>query len=90
MKHSSVKKSIVILKSSGKFLLEFLRWAAIAVVVGCIGGVIGIILGIIFSAIGGSLLDINAAPSVGAIAISFTISAGIGVAFWFLPAKKAA
>lgn len=41
MKHSSVKKSIVILKSSGKFLLEFLRWAAIAVVVGCIGGVIG-------------------------------------------------
>ena len=41
MKHSSVKKSIVIVRSSGKFLLEFLRWAAIAVVVGCIGGVIG-------------------------------------------------
>ena len=59
-------------------------------VISCIGGVIGIILGIVFSAIGGRLLDINAVPSVGAIAISFTISAGIGVAFGFLPAKKAA
>lgn len=58
--------------------------------ISCIGGVIGIILGIIFSALGGKLLNINAVPSVGAIVASFTISAGIGVAFGFLPARKAA
>ena len=58
--------------------------------ISCIGGIIGIILGVAFSAVGGKLLDINASPSVGAIIISFTISAGIGVAFGFLPAKKAA
>ena len=58
--------------------------------ISCIGGVIGIILGIIISKIGGNLLDINAVPSVTAIIVSFTISAGIGIAFGFLPAKKAA
>lgn len=58
--------------------------------ISCIGGVIGIILGIAFSAVGGKLLDINAVPSVGAIIASFSISAGIGVAFGFLPARKAA
>ena len=61
-----------------------------AATVSCIGGIIGIILGVLLSAVGGKLLNINAAPSVGAVIISFTISAGIGVAFGFLPARKAA
>ena len=59
-------------------------------VISCIGGAIGIILGIAFSYAGGRLLGINAVPSAGAIIISFTISAGIGVAFGFFPARKAA
>ena len=59
-------------------------------VISCIGGAIGIILGIAFSYAGGKLLGINAVPSAGAIIISFTISAGIGVAFGFFPARKAA
>lgn len=57
--------------------------------ISCIGGIIGIILGIIISEVAGKLLGMNAVPSVGAIIISFTISAGIGVAFGFLPARKA-
>ena len=61
-----------------------------AATVSCIGGIIGIILGVLLSAVGGKLLNIDAAPSVGAVIISFTISAGIGVAFGFLPARKAA
>ncbi len=59
-------------------------------VISCIGGVIGIILGILISKLGGNLLNIDAAPSVTAIVASFSISAGIGIAFGFLPARKAA
>lgn len=58
--------------------------------VSCIGGVIGIILGVLFSSLGGKLLGLSASPSVAAIIASFSISAGIGVVFGFLPAKKAA
>lgn len=58
--------------------------------VSCVGGVIGIILGVIFSFLGGKLLNLDAVPSLGAVIVSFTISAGIGVAFGFLPARKAA
>lgn len=58
--------------------------------ISCIGGVIGIILGSLFAILGGKLLGMDAKPSVGAIITSFTISAGIGIAFGFLPAKKAA
>lgn len=84
-------REIGIRKSLGARQIHIMSQFVIeAGVISCIGGVIGIILGIVFSAIGGRLLDINAVPSVGAIAISFTISAGIGVAFGFLPAKKAA
>ncbi len=41
MRNTTVKKSVVILKSSVKFMREFLRWAVFALAVGCIGGVIG-------------------------------------------------
>lgn len=58
--------------------------------VSCIGGIIGIILGSIMAFAAGNLLDMEVIPSVDAIVIAFAVSVGIGVAFGFLPAKKAA
>lgn len=41
MKNPTLKKSIVIAKSSGRFVFEFFRWILIAIIIGCIGGLIG-------------------------------------------------
>jgi putative ABC transport system permease protein len=38
----------------------------------------------------GKALDMDVAPSAGAIMLSFGVSVGIGVVFGFLPARKAA
>ncbi len=59
-----------------------------AVTTSCLGGVIGILLGI-GASFGATLLDMTAAISVPAIIISFTVSAMIGIAFGYFPAKKA-
>lgn len=58
--------------------------------VSCIGGIIGIIIGSIVSMLAGKLLDLTVSPSAWAIVIAFGVSVGIGIAFGFLPAKKAA
>ena len=58
--------------------------------VSCMGGVMGIIVGSGCAMIGGVLLDLTVRPSVGSIAVAFLVSVGIGIAFGFLPAKKAA
>lgn len=59
-------------------------------VVSCIGGIFGIILGSLTAIFAGKLLDMEVVPSVASIVVAFTVSAGIGVAFGFLPARKAA
>ena len=59
-------------------------------VVSGIGGIIGIIIGVIFSLLAGSALQMSVSPSMGAIALAFGVSVGIGVVFGFLPARKAA
>ena len=59
-------------------------------VVSCIGGIIGIKIGVIFSLLAGSALQMSVSPSMGAIALAFGVSVGIGVVFGFLPARKAA
>ena len=41
MKNPTIKKSIIIAKSSGWFLHEFLRWVIISALIGCIGGLVG-------------------------------------------------
>lgn len=58
--------------------------------VSCMGGIFGIILGCIVSLIAGHLLDMETNPSIGAIMLAFGVSVGIGIAFGFLPARKAA
>lgn len=61
-----------------------------AATVSGVGGVIGIILGVILAIAFGNLLGLTAAPSVGAILLSFSVSVGIGILFGYLPAKNAA
>lgn len=60
-----------------------------AITVSCFGGVIGIIIGIAGSYIAASIMDMKSVLSVNAIIISFTVSAVIGIAFGYFPAKKA-
>lgn len=60
-----------------------------AITVSCLGGVIGIVLGIVGSYAIGGIMDMKVAISIGAIVISFTVSALIGIAFGYFPAKKA-
>ena len=59
-----------------------------AITTSCLGGMLGILLGI-----GGSyaatLFDMTAVISIPAIIISFSVSAIIGIAFGYFPAKKA-
>ncbi len=55
-----------------------------------VGGILGIILGSILAIVFGNLLELTAVPSLGAIAIAFGVSVGIGVLFGYLPAKNAA
>jgi putative ABC transport system permease protein len=61
-----------------------------AITVSCLGGVMGIGLGIVGSYIVGAIMDMKAAISFMSIFISFTVSAIIGIAFGYFPAKKAA
>lgn len=55
-----------------------------------LGGVLGIILGSIIAVLAGKLLGLTAVPSIGAIAVAFGVSVGIGIMFGYLPAKNAA
>ena len=62
-----------------------------------LGGVLGIILGFGLSAVATTVIasvmpdtPITVSPSVAAVLIAFGVSAGIGIAFGYLPAKKSA
>lgn len=55
-----------------------------------IGGIIGIILGIGAAFGVAKLIDMKASPSLNAVVIAFSVSAAIGIAFGYFPAKKAA
>lgn len=59
-----------------------------AVTTSCLGGVIGILLGIAGS-YAAQLFNMTAVLSVPSMVISFSISAIIGIAFGYFPAKKA-
>ena len=61
-----------------------------AITTSAIGGVLGIIVGIGAAYGLAKAVGMKAAISVSAIIISVSVSAGIGVAFGYFPAKKAA
>lgn len=72
---------------SGAIMSQFVIEAG---TVSGVGGVIGIVLGAIVSIVAGNMLGLTATPSLGAVALSFGVSVGIGIAFGYLPAKNAA
>ncbi len=55
-----------------------------------VGGIIGIIVGSVLAILFGNLLGLTAVPSLGAIAVAFGVSVGIGIVFGYLPARNAA
>ncbi len=61
-----------------------------------IGGVIGIAIGYLISSVATVVVsavlqtDLAVTPSIGSVIVAFGISAGIGILFGYLPAKKAA
>ncbi|MCD8129178.1 MAG: ABC transporter permease [Oscillospiraceae bacterium] len=67
-----------------------------AAMTSALGGIIGILFGEVISAVGSVVVqgmldaDLTISPTTGAIGLSFGISAGIGVLFGYLPAKRAA
>lgn len=68
-------------------VLQFLTEATL---ISVFGGIIGIILGLVLSFVIGKLTGILTIVSGFSILISFGVSAGIGVLFGYMPAKKAA
>lgn len=76
----------------GQFIIE-------AGTTSAIGGLIGIVLGIVLAKLAGTLIDgmmssgsteFTAVVSLGAIAVAFGVSVGVGILFGYLPANKAA
>ena len=61
-----------------------------AAVLATIGGGIGIVIGGIATTALGNVIGLSCAPSAKAIGIAFGVSAGIGILFGYMPAKRAA
>lgn len=61
-----------------------------AAVTSSIGGLIGIVIGAIATKLVGQAMGISASPTFGAVAISFSVSVGIGLIFGYMPANRAA
>lgn len=61
-----------------------------AAVTSSIGGIIGIIAGCALTVVAGNLLGIKATATFGAVAVSFSVSVGIGLIFGYMPASRAA
>ena len=60
-----------------------------AAVTSTIGGIIGIILGALCSTGIGSLIGIEAPPTMSAVLVSFSVSVGIALIFGYMPASRA-
>ena len=73
------KKSVIM----QQFVIE-------AAVTSSIGGIIGILLGSLGTGAIVTAMGISAAPSFGAVLLSFGVSVGIGLLFGYMPASRAA
>jgi putative ABC transport system permease protein len=73
----ATKKDIVV-----QFLAE-------STLISIVGGIIGVILGIVLSVVIAEFADIKTSVSFFSILIAFGVSAGIGIIFGYVPAKRA-
>ncbi len=84
-------REIGIRKSLGAKQRDIMKQFVIeAAVLSSIGGGIGIIIGGVATTLLGNAIGLSCAPSVKAIALAFGVSAGIGILFGYMPAKRAA
>ena len=65
-----------------QFLIE-------SIVLSMVGGFIGILLGLLIAAVAAQMMDAKFAISGGAILLGFGFSAGVGIIFGWMPAKRA-
>lgn len=61
-----------------------------AITTSAVGGIIGIIVGVICAKLLAGAIGLPSSVSAFAVVIAFSVSAGIGIIFGYLPAKKAA
>ncbi len=66
------------------------QFLAESTLISIVGGLIGVILGSILAHLISRFAEITTIISFGSIVISFGVSAGIGIIFGYMPAKKAA
>ena len=84
-------REIGIRKSLGAKKFDILsQFVVEAATTSACGGILGIILGIVASIVMANMLGFAAVISVGAVLIAFGVSVGIGIAFGYMPAGKAA
>lgn len=84
-------REIGIRKSLGAKQKDIMKQFVIeAAVLATIGGGIGIVIGGIATTALGNVIGLSCAPSAKAIGIAFGVSAGIGILFGYMPAKRAA
>lgn len=84
-------KEIGIRKSLGAKKRDIMwQFVIEAAMISTLGGLTGILIGSIGTIQLGKLFDVQAAPTTGAILLSFGVSAAIGIGFGYMPASKAA
>lgn len=84
-------REIGIRKSLGAKQKDIMKQFVIeAAVLSTIGGGIGIAIGGVATTTLGNVVGVSCAPSLKAIGIAFGVSAGIGILFGYMPAKRAA
>jgi putative ABC transport system permease protein len=84
-------KEIGIRKSLGAKKRDIMsQFVVEAIAISTTGGIIGIIIGSIATNVLGKAFGIEAVPTMGAILLAFSVSAGIGICFGYMPANKAA
>ncbi|WMJ90794.1 ABC transporter permease [Anaerocolumna sp. MB42-C2] len=84
-------KEIGIRKSLGAKKKDIMSQFVIeAATISTIGGIIGIIFGWIGTVTLGKAFGLEAVPTIGSIILAFSVSAGIGIGFGYMPANKAA
>ena len=84
-------REIGIRKSLGAKQRDIMKQFVIeAAVLSSIGGGIGIVIGGVATTLLGNAIGLSCAPSAKAIGVAFGVSAGIGILFGYMPAKRAA